>query len=282
MRARTLLPCLLAAALLPACTTLPSGTQPDPRDRFERFNRSIYSFNSALDRNLARPVAKAYVKATPAPVRTGIGNFFANLGYTKVMLNDLLQGKVVQFFADTTRLVVNTTIGIGGLFDPAAQLGLAAHDEDFGQTLGKWGVASGPYLMLPFLGPSTMRDGFGLLADRYSEPDTYLIHDWRTQVGLTVGSLLDSRASLLGTDELLASSYDQYAVLRNAYLQRREFQVTDGATPKEEFEIYEEEAPDGAAAPATDSGQQAGQRAEVDVAATQDHTDPPATQAPAQ
>lgn len=275
-----LLPCLLAAALLPACATLPPDTQRDPRDRFERFNRSVYSFNSTLDRTVARPVAKAYVKATPAPVRTGIGNFFANLGYTKVMLNDILQGKVVQFFADTARLLVNTTIGIGGLFDPAAQIGLSANDEDFGQTLGKWGVPPGPYLMLPFLGPSTVRDGAGLIADRYSEPDTYLINDWHVQAGLTLGSLLDSRASLLGTDELLSGSYDEYAVLRNAYLQRREFQVTDGSPPDEEFEIFEDEAP--LDPPAADSGQQTGQPAEIDVPAAQDDADAPAAQVPAQ
>lgn len=270
-----LLPCLMVAALLPACASLPPATQRDPRDRFERFNRSIYSFNSTLDRTVARPVAQAYVKATPAPVRAGIGNFFANLGYTRVMLNDLLQGKVGQFFADTVRLVVNTTIGIGGLFDPAAQLGLSANDEDFGQTLGTWGVPPGPYLMLPFLGPSTVRDGTGLLADRYSEPDTYLVKDWRVQAGLTLGSLLDSRASLLGADELLGNSHDQYALLRNAYLQRREFQVKDGSVPQDDFEIFEEEEPEPAPA---GSGQQASKPGEVDVPAAQDDPDPPAAQ----
>jgi phospholipid-binding lipoprotein MlaA len=282
MRARALLPCLVVAVLLPACATLPPGTQRDPRDRFERFNRSVYSFNSTLDRSVARPVARAYVKVTPAPVRTGIGNFFGNFGYTRVIVNDLLQGKLVRFLADTTRLLVNTTLGIGGLFDPAAQLGLAANDEDFGQTLGRWGVPAGPYLMLPLLGPSTVRDGVGLVADRYSEPDTYLVEDWRVQAGLTVGSLIDKRASLLGTDELLAQSYDQYAFLRSAYLQRREFQVKDGAVPPEDdFEIFEDEAP-AEMTPATDSGQQAGQPAEVNVPAAQDNSDPPAPQGPAQ
>ena len=243
MQARKLLAGLLIVALLPACASLPPDAKPDPRDRFERVNRGIYGFNSALDRNLARPAAKAYVAATPAPVRTGIGNFFGNLGYTKVMINDLLQGKVKEFFADTARLVVNTTIGIGGLFDPASQLGLAEHDEDFGQTLGAWGVPAGPFLMLPLLGPSTTRDTVGLVADRFSEPDTYLVDTWHARIGLTVGSLLDSRASLLGTDEMLAQSFDPYAFMRNAYLQRREYQVRDGvASPQdEEFEIFEDE-----------------------------------------
>jgi phospholipid-binding lipoprotein MlaA len=251
MQARKLLLLLAIATLLPACASLPSGTKPDPRDRFERVNRSIYSFNSTLDRAVARPVANAYVQVTPTPVRTGVSNFFSNLGYTRVMINDLLQGKVGQFFSDTARLVVNTTIGIGGLFDPASQLGLATHDEDFGQTLGKWGVPPGPYIMLPLLGPSTVRDSVGLVADRFSEPDTYLVDTWHGRIGLTVGSLLDSRASLLGTDEMLASSYDQYAFLRNAYLQRRAFQVEDGAAPAQELEIFEDEEPPADPAPAT-------------------------------
>jgi phospholipid-binding lipoprotein MlaA len=255
MQARKLLAGLLIAALLPACATLPPDAKPDPRDRFERVNRGIYSFNSALDRNLARPAARAYVAATPAPVRTGIGNFFGNLGYTKVMINDLLQGKVRDFFADTARLLVNTTIGIGGLFDPASQLGLVEHDEDFGQTLGAWGVPAGPFLMLPLLGPSTMRDTVGLVADRFSEPDTYLVNTWHGRIGLTVGSLLDSRASLLGTDEMLAQSFDPYAFMRNAYLQRREYQVRDGgpSAQDDEFEIFEDEpaSTEAADAPAT-------------------------------
>lgn len=259
MQARKLLLGLALAALLPACATLPEGSRPDPRDRFERTNRAIYGFNSALDRAVARPVAKAYVQATPAPVRTGVSNFFGNLGYTKVMLNDLLQGKVKQFFADTARLVVNTTIGIGGLFDPAAQLGLKENDEDFGQTLGVWGVPSGPFVMLPLLGPSSVRDGLGLVADRFSEPDTYLVNDWDARIGLTVGSLLDSRASLIGTDEMLTQSYDPYAFIRNAYLQRREYQIRDGVAPAEDdFEIFEDEEPaagdaEAGSEPATDA-----------------------------
>jgi phospholipid-binding lipoprotein MlaA len=275
MQVRKLLAGLLVVALLPACATLPPDAKPDPRDRFERVNRGIYSFNSALDRNLARPAAKAYVAATPAPVRTGIGNFFSNLGYTKVMINDLLQGKVGYFFADTARLLVNTTIGIGGLFDPASQLGLQERDEDFGQTLGTWGMPSGPFLMLPLLGPSTVRDTVGLVADRFSEPDTYLVKTWHGRIGLTVGSLLDSRASLLGTDEMLAQSFDPYAFMRNAYLQRRDYQIKDGASSAadDDFEIFEDEpespaatdAPAGAdaAAPAAPAGDAQGAQQEA-------------------
>jgi phospholipid-binding lipoprotein MlaA len=277
MQFRKLLPALVVAAMLPACASLPPGTERDSRDRFERFNRSVYIVNDKLDRAVAKPVAKAYVKVTPAPVRTGIGNFFKNLAYTRVIINDLLQGKGGQFFSDTARLLVNTTIGIGGLFDPAGQMGLAAHDEDFGQTLGKWGVPPGPFLMLPLLGPSTVRDGFGLVADRYSEPDTYLVHDWKVQAGLVVGSLVDTRASLLSTDDLLSGSFDPYAFMRNAYLQRREFQVTDGeSSGADDFEIFEDEEP--AEPPADTSADQADDAAQVDVPPAQDDADTPATQ----
>jgi phospholipid-binding lipoprotein MlaA len=291
MRARRLLPGLLVVALLPACATLPAGAKPDPGDRFERFNRSVYAFNDTLDRHIARPVAKAYVRATPTPVRAGVHNFFNNLFYTKVMLNDLLQGKGRQFLADTTRLVVNTTVGIGGLFDPAGQLGLSAHDEDFGQTLGKWGMPPGPFLMLPVLGPSTVRDTFGLVADQFSEPDTYLVHDWRLEAGITLGSLLDRRATLLGTDQLLDSSYDPYAFVRNAYLQRRRFQITDGAVSTgDDMEIYDEPTDDDAPAPdsngqpesstagAGKSGEQRSPAGSVDIPAAQNDADAPAAQ----
>jgi phospholipid-binding lipoprotein MlaA len=244
MQARKLLPGLVVALLLPACASLPPGTERDSRDRFERFNRSVYVFNDTLDRAVARPVARAYVKVTPVPVRTGIGNFFQNLFYTTVIVNDLLQGKGGQFFADLGRLLVNTTIGIAGLFDPAGQLGLAAHDEDFGQTLGRWGVPEGPFLMLPILGPSTVRDTFGEVADHFTEPDTYLVNDWKVQAGVTVSSLIDKRAALLSTDDLLTNSFDPYAFMRNAYLQRRAFQVSDGAaTGADDFEIFEDEEP---------------------------------------
>jgi phospholipid-binding lipoprotein MlaA len=280
MQARRILSGLVIAALLPACASLPPGTERDSRDRFERFNRSVYVFNDKLDRAVAKPVAKAYVRVTPPPVRTGVGNFFKNLTYPTVIVNDLLQGKGVQLLSDTARLVVNTTIGIGGLFDPAAQIGLAAHDEDFGQTLGTWGVPSGPFLMLPVLGPSTVRDGFSLVADHYTEPVTYLVDDWKTQAGLVVASLVDTRASLLSTDDLLENSFDPYAFMRNAYLQRREFQVTDGANSGgDEFEIFEEEEPFGP--PGGASSQDTGDAARVDVPAAQDDADAPAPEVPA-
>jgi phospholipid-binding lipoprotein MlaA len=240
MGARTVfLGLAVVASLLSACATLPSGER-DPRDRFERTNRAIHKFNDAVDRTVARPVAKAYVKVTPAPVRTGLGNFFRNLTYPTVIVNDLLQLKVKGFVNDTARLLVNTTIGIGGLFDPASQLGLNARDEDFGQTLGRWGVPAGPYVVLPLLGPSTVRDTVGFVGDQFTDPKTYVENDY-AYYGLTALSLVDKRASLLGTDEILQDSFDPYAFMRNAYLQRREYLVKDGNVPDEELEIFEDE-----------------------------------------
>jgi phospholipid-binding lipoprotein MlaA len=230
---------LALAALMSGCATLPSGER-DPRDRFERTNRAVYKFNDALDRGVAKPVAKAYVKVTPAPVRTGFGNFFRNLTYPTVIVNDLLQLKVKGFATDTTRLVVNTTLGIGGLFDPATQFGLPAGDEDFGQTLGRWGVPPGPYVVLPFLGPSNVRDTVGFVGDQFTDPKSYVSNNY-AYWGLTGMSLVDQRAELLATDDVLARAFDPYAFMRNAYLERREYQVKDGNVPAAEMELFEDE-----------------------------------------
>lgn len=228
---RGLLPCLLVVGLT-GCASLPEGARPDPQDRFERFNRGVYKFNDGLDRAVAKPVARAYVKITPRPIRTGVANFLSNLESPITIANELLQGKLKDMGVDTARLVINTTIGIGGLFDPATKLGLQAGDEDFGQTLGKWGVSSGPYLMLPVLGPSTVRDGFGRVPDTFLHPRYYIKNDW-TRYGLVALDFVDTRAGLLQTEDVLQRSFDPYAFLRNAYLQRRQFQVYDGNPPEE-------------------------------------------------
>jgi len=228
---------LALAGLLTGCATLPPG-QHDPRDRFERTNRAVYKFNDALDRHVAKPLAKGYVKVTPRPVRTGVSNFFQNLSYPTVIVNDLLQGKLKSFGGDTARLVLNTTIGIGGLFDPATKMGLPVGDEDFGQTLGKWGVPPGPYIVLPIFGPSDARDTVGFVADQFTDPKFY-VNNIYLSLGLSGGALLDMRVELLSTDDVLARAFDPYVFVRNAYLQRREFQVKDGA-PSDDVEIIED------------------------------------------
>jgi len=226
---------LLVAGLASGCATTRQASTQQPVDRFESWNRSVYSFNEALDRVVAKPVATAYVAVTPKPVRSGLANFLSNIVYPGVILQDALQLKPTRFVRDTGRLLVNTTVGIGGLFDPATKLGLEANNEDFGQTLGYWGVPSGPYLMLPALGPSTLRDTVGTVADHFSQPESYLANKalgW----GLSGARLVDRRASLLGTETALKRYLDPYAFIRNSYLQRRQFLIYDGNPPEQAFE----------------------------------------------
>jgi phospholipid-binding lipoprotein MlaA len=217
---------LLATALLCGCATQP-GAKQDPRDPFERVNRATFKFNDAMDRAALRPVAKGYRKVTPHFVQTGVSNFMDNLETPLTLVNDLLQGKFKATLNDTGRLLLNTTLGLAGLLDPASDAGLAKNDEDFGQTFGKWGVRPGPYLMLPLLGPSDLRDGAGRVPDSFANPLRYVDRD-RIRLSLYAVSALDSRARLLDVDDTLNQAYDRYAFLRNAYLQRREYRVTDG------------------------------------------------------
>jgi phospholipid-binding lipoprotein MlaA len=237
---------------LSGCATIPGG-KPDPRDRFERFNRTVYAFNVKLDHAVLRPTARAYVKLTPRPVRTGVNNFITNLYSPVTIVNNFLQGKLGDGINDTARLVVNTTIGLGGLFDPATGMGLDRHVADFGETLGIWGVHGGPYLMLPFLGSSNVRDAIGLV------PDYLLLHEIETvqlfdnneyvEWSLFAVDVVNRRAQLLDLDRVIDSSYDPYAVLRSAYLQRRAYLINGGITPPEE-EFPDADMDSGAAAPA--------------------------------
>lgn len=238
--------CLL---LLIGCAALPPGKR-DPRDPWERMNRSTYRFNDKFDRAIARPVARGYRK-TPQFVQTGVHNFFTNLDYPIVMVNDLLQGQLKPFVSDTARLLLNTTIGIGGLLDPATSAGLDRNDRDLGQTFGKWGVKKGPYVVLPFLGPSDVRDAFGRLGDDFATPRQYIRNPY-WDYGLYVLEVIDSRARLLDATKLLDSAYDPYAFMRNAYLQNRDFKVNGGRGPSEEErqeKLLEESGEDDTAPP---------------------------------
>ena len=214
---------------LSACASL--NGPPDPHDPWERFNRSMYAFNDKVDRAVLKPVAKGYRFITPDPVEKGISNFFSNLGDVPVIANDLLQFKLLQALSDTGRLIVNSTIGIAGLFDVASHIGLKKHDEDFGQTLGRWGVGNGPYLVLPLLGPSSVRDGIGTAADFQLNPIDE-IDDNGTRNKLYTLNIISTRAGLLEAGEILdEAAYDPYTFLREAYLQRRRNQVYDGNPP---------------------------------------------------
>jgi phospholipid-binding lipoprotein MlaA len=228
------LPCALALALLllSGCAASP-GAKPDPRDPWERVNRATFAFNDTVDRAIAKPAARAYRRAVPRIARKGVSNFFANLEQPTVMLNDLLQGKWKPAGNDAARFLLNTTLGLGGIFDPASPAGLDRNDEDFGQTLGKWGVPAGPYLMLPFLGPATLRDGVGNIADQFAEPDNY-VEDTAAVWTLQALELLERRERLLDLEGALERTFDRYAFIRNAYLQRRAYLVSDGAVAEQE------------------------------------------------
>jgi phospholipid-binding lipoprotein MlaA len=250
-----------AAANVPAAA--PAHTAKKNGDPFEKVNRATYAFNDALDRMLARPVAKAYRRVVPEPGRVAISNVLSNFEYPETLVNSALQGKFKDASQDLARFVVNSTIGIGGLWDPATKFGLPRHDEDFGQTLGKWGVPPGPYVVLPLLGPSDLRDGPSKFVDRYANVPHY-VGAGNTEYYILGVGLVDKRAELLATDAALDTAFDPYALVRNAYLQRRQYLVTDGQIADEPYdEPYEEPMDDGsapaeaapapAATPATDT-----------------------------
>jgi phospholipid-binding lipoprotein MlaA len=223
---------IVVAAALTGCVTLPADRKPPPQDPWESWNRGVYNVNDKLDRAIAKPVAKTYVRAVPAPARTGVSNFFSNLRTTTVMVNDALQGKFGAAANDLARFVVNTTVGFGGLLDPASQMGLDKNDEDFGQTLGAWGVPPGPFLELPILGPSDSRDGPARIVDIFTAPTHYVANNW-ISYGIYLPAAVDARANLLSLDETLKKVFDPYAFIRDAYLQRRAYLVSDGKVTDE-------------------------------------------------
>jgi phospholipid-binding lipoprotein MlaA len=242
---------VIAVLSVSACVTLPPNSQRVPQDPWESWNRGVYKVNDKLDRAIAKPAAKGYVRFVPSPIRTGIRNFFANLNTTTVMINDALQGKPLAAANDLGRFLLNSTVGLGGILDPATPAGLARNDEDFGQTLGHWGVHPGPFVELPILGPSDVRDAAGKVVDTYTNPRQYIKNTY-VKYGLYLPSLLDTRAALLSLDETLKNVYDPYAFIRDAYLQRRAYEVSDGKVSQEEPLVDPgEDAPDSKAPPPT-------------------------------
>ncbi len=208
----------------------------DERDPWESYNRAIYSFNDGLDRVVLKPVAKGYRAITPSFLDRGITNIFGNLEDVVTAVNNLLQFKLHQASSDVGRILVNTTVGLLGFFDVATKWDLEKHDEDFGQTLGAWGMGPGPYFVLPVLGPRTVRDTGGLVVDWFTNPLTY-IEDDEVRWGLRVLQAVDKRADLLGAKNVLKeAALDEYEFVRDAYLQRRRHLVYDGNPPPEEFD----------------------------------------------
>ena len=217
----------LMALLLTACASVPPGSTADPRDPFERYNRAMFSFNKTVDDKVLKPVATGYVDVIPDLVRTAISNFFGNIGDVWTAVNNYLQGKPREGTNDLARVVLNSTFGIVGLIDVATPAGLVQHEEDFGQTLGVWGVKSGPYLVLPILGASTVRDGLARPVDLYADPITQ-IDSAGVENSLRALRLVDDRATLLYSTRMMEdAALDPYLFVRDAYLQRRESRVRD-------------------------------------------------------
>jgi phospholipid-binding lipoprotein MlaA len=226
---------VLAAIALGGCASQPVK-QKDPRDPWERMNRAVWNFDIGFTRKVALPVGHTYIHVVPSFIRTGIGNVFDNADYGIVFVNDFLQGKVRRGFGDFGRFLMNSTVGIGGLFDPAARVGLPKNSNDFGQTLGTWGVHPGPYLVLPFLGPSDLRDAIGKVPDGYMQPQSYINSLW-IYLGVSAVYVIDLDArTLIPAYDLLESQhpFDEYGFARNVYLQRREFAIHGGSAKSQE------------------------------------------------
>jgi phospholipid-binding lipoprotein MlaA len=224
---------LLALSLLVLASGCATTTSNNPRDPWESYNRPVYEFNETVDRAVLKPVAQGYVKVVPGFARTGVNNFFGNINDLSTGLNNFLQGKPAQGASDLGRLVVNSVIGIFGLFDVATPMGLEKHNEDFGQTLGVWGVPPGPYFVIPLFGPSTARDAPARIVDPQYAWGRYVdknVAEWL----LPVTDIIRTRANLLQAERVLDdAAIDRYSFLRDAWLQRRQSQVYDGRPPKE-------------------------------------------------
>tara|TARA_B100000575_G_scaffold141728_1_gene113049 strand:- start:3315 stop:4055 length:741 start_codon:yes stop_codon:yes gene_type:complete len=202
----------------------------NPEDPYEKSNRKVFEFNNKIDKLFLRPVTDFYDSATPEFAQTSITNFFSNLDDIGISFNNFLQGNIVDSMSDITRFFINSIFGLGGFFDVASEMGLEKHSEDFGQTLGKWGAKPGPYLMLPFLGPSTTRDAFTFVGDTALAP-TLSLNDSEARIGLISLDLINTYSAFTGIADI--ESQDQYAFLRDAYLDRRKFEVNDGLSQED-------------------------------------------------
>lgn len=218
-----------ATCLMVGCAAIPAGVEPSPNDPWEPFNRSVFEFNENLDAYLLKPVVTGYRFVLPEFVREGIYNFFSNYNDIYTALNNLLQGKPNDAFHDLMRVVVNTTFGLGGLIDMATPGGLEKHKEDFGQTFGVWGIPSGPYVVLPFFGPSSVRDTFGTVADLESDYLFGYVKNIGVRNSVTGLRVVNTRNTYYEAGDLLeGAAIDKYSFMRDAYIQRRQYQINEG------------------------------------------------------
>jgi len=240
LKPRILLSSLAVSAALAGCASTTEDVKQD--DPWQGWNRGVHSFNDDVDQAVLKPVAKGYLKVTPEPVDQGITNFFSNLNDIGVTVNDFLQFKLTQGGMDASRFLINTTVGVAGFFDVAKMIDLPKHNEDFGQTLGFWGVPSGPYLVLPFMGPSSPREAVGSIGDALLNPLTYTFvfagggaAVSAINAGAKAVDVTDTRAGLLTTEKLVdEASVDRYSFIKNSYQQRRENLVHDGNVSEED------------------------------------------------
>jgi phospholipid-binding lipoprotein MlaA len=229
---RTVLLGLVGAMV--GCASIPAGVAPSPHDPWEPFNRSVFEFNEGLDAYLLKPVVAGYRFVLPEFVRDGIYNFFSNYSDIYTALQNLLQGKPDYAFSDLMRVVVNTTFGLGGLIDMATPGGLPKHKEDWGQTFGVWGIPAGPYVVLPFFGPSNVRDTFGTAADLESDYLFRLLPDVALRNSLTGLRVVNARNTYYEAGDLLdGAAIDKYSFVRDAYIQRRQYQINEGREDEE-------------------------------------------------
>lgn len=244
----------LSRSSLAAATLLLLGgcaTSGNPKDPIEGFNRVMFAINDGIDKTIVKPVAQGYESTLPAPVRTGVANFFGNIDDVFVAVNNLLQGKLPEALSDAGRVLINSTVGLLGVIDVASDAGLEKHDEDFGQTFGRWGVGDGAYLVLPVFGPRTLRDTFGLVLDVQTDPVSQL-KDVPSRNTLTATRGISDRARLLPTDKIVEeAALDRYSYIRDAYLQRRRSKIYDGNPPREKFDSSANAAEPPAHAPET-------------------------------
>ncbi|MDK9703154.1 MAG: VacJ family lipoprotein [Sulfuritalea sp.] len=233
---KTTLPaCVKSVAVAVAAVGLLAGcaTSGNPKDPIEGFNRAVFAFNEGLDSAIVKPVARGYDAVLPSPVKTGVTNFFSNIEDLFIGVNNLLQGKVPEAFSDLGRVAINSTVGILGLIDFASDAGLEKHDEDFGQTFGRWGVGNGAYVVIPVFGPRTARDTVGLVLDIAVDPVANHNPD-RVRDAALVLRLVNDRANLLSADKVVEeAALDKYSYMRDAYLQRRRNLIHDGNPPRE-------------------------------------------------
>lgn len=241
---------VLLAGMLGGCAT--QGN----KDPLESMNRGIYKFNDTVDKAAIKPVAGAYKAVVPSPLRTGVNNFFTNLGTVVTLVNDLLQFKLDKAMTDAGRLAINSTFGIGGLIDVASMDNIEKNNEDFGQTLAYWGWKDSTYLVLPFLGPSTLRDTGGLIFDTALIDPIYYVEDVPARNSAIALKFIDRRSQYLPASDLLdEAALDPYAFMRDAYMQRRNNQIHDGNTPHEEWDDSEQDDEPAQSAPAVASAE---------------------------